>query len=64
MGLFDENDRPKAKEAHRLGEDLDAISVDEIERRIVELKAEIARLEHEKTKKARMRGVADAVFKL
>jgi uncharacterized small protein (DUF1192 family) len=45
MPLFDEDDRPKKKLAHEIGEDLAKLSLDELAARIDLLKAEIARLE-------------------
>ena len=44
MPLFDE-EPPKKKKPHELGEDLSRLSVDELAERIALLKAEIARLE-------------------
>ena len=63
MALFDDEERRKPKLLHSIGENLDAASVDEIDRRIVLLRDEIARLEREREKKAGLRGAADAFFK-
>jgi uncharacterized small protein (DUF1192 family) len=45
MPLFDEDERPKKKLAHEIGEDLAKLSLDELAARVALLKAEIARLE-------------------
>jgi uncharacterized small protein (DUF1192 family) len=45
MPLFEEDDRPKKKLAHEIGEDLAKLSLDELAARVELLKAEIARLE-------------------
>ena len=64
MGQNDDEAQSASRPDHRLGEDLDALSVDEIDRRIALLGAEIERLQREKVKKQALRGAADAFFKL
>ena len=44
MAIFDD-DAPKKKLAHEIGEDLSKLSLDELAARVAGLKAEIARLE-------------------
>ncbi len=62
MSLFDD-DRPLKKVAHEIGSDLSLLSVDELSARIELLKAEIARLESEKTKKGASRSAAESLFR-
>nr|WP_314086292.1 DUF1192 domain-containing protein [uncultured Shinella sp.] len=62
MNLFDD-DRPLKKTAHEIGSDLSLLSVDELSARIELLKAEIARLESEKTKKGASRSAAESLFR-
>ncbi|HVU42366.1 MAG TPA: DUF1192 domain-containing protein [Xanthobacteraceae bacterium] len=45
MPLFDDEDAPKKKRAHEIGEDLAKLSLDELAARVELLKAEISRLE-------------------
>jgi uncharacterized small protein (DUF1192 family) len=61
--MFDEEDRPKKKIAHVLGEDLAALSIDELGERIEMLKAEIARLEAAVGAKKQSLGIAASFFK-
>ncbi|WP_439615954.1 DUF1192 domain-containing protein [Shinella sp.] len=62
MSLFDD-DRPQKKIAHEIGSDLSLLSVDELAARIALLRAEIERLESEKTKKGASRSAAENVFR-
>jgi uncharacterized small protein (DUF1192 family) len=57
------DERPKPKHIHVLGENLEAISVAELQLRISALKDEIARLEADIVKKEASRSAADAFFK-
>ena len=61
MSLMDD-DRPQKKTAHEIGSDLSMLSVDELKARVELLKAEIARLEAEATKKASGRIAAESLF--
>lgn len=63
MSFLDE-DRPKKKLAHEIGQDVSLVSAGELEERIALLKAEIARLEGEVAARTASRSAADAVFKL
>ena len=58
-----EEDRPKQKRVHEIGQDLATLSVDEIDERVAILKSEIDRLEAARRNKADTRSAADALFK-
>lgn len=62
MALF-EDDRPKKKLAHELGQDLSLLSVGDLQERIDLLKAEIVRLEEDMTAKMASRSAAALLFK-
>jgi uncharacterized small protein (DUF1192 family) len=59
----DDDDRPKKKITHEIGQDLYLLSVKELEERIALLNEEIARLQAAITSKQSQRGVADSLFK-
>ncbi|MFA6266247.1 MAG: DUF1192 domain-containing protein [Pseudolabrys sp.] len=63
MAIFDDDDRPKKKISHEIGQDLSLISVDEITARIALLQDEIKRLEADKAQKHAKRAAADQFFK-
>lgn len=63
MPAIDEDDRPKKKIAHEIGQDLTLLSVKELDERTALLNEEIARLEADKTKKQAQRSAADQFFK-
>ena len=63
MPAFDEEDRPKKKLVHEIGQDLTLLSVKELDERIALLQDEIARLEADKVKKQAQRSAADQFFK-
>jgi uncharacterized small protein (DUF1192 family) len=63
MPATDDDDRPKKKVAHEIGQDLTLLSVRELDERVVLLKEEIARLEADKVKKQATRSAADQLFK-
>jgi uncharacterized small protein (DUF1192 family) len=63
MTKDDDEDRPKKKIVHEIGQDLALLSVNELRERIALLKDEIARLEASITSKKASRNVADAFFK-
>lgn len=63
MAAFDDDDRPKKKIAHEIGQDLSLLSVDEITARIGLLQEEINRLEADKAQKHAKRTAADQFFK-
>jgi len=63
MPAMDEDDRPKKKVAHEIGQDLTLLSVEELAARVALLNEEIARLEADMTKKRATRAAADQFFK-
>ena len=63
MPAFEEEDRPKKKLVHEIGQELSLISVAELNERIALLREEIARLEADIAKKQSSRASADAFFK-
>jgi uncharacterized small protein (DUF1192 family) len=63
MAAMDDEDRPKKKIAHEIGQDLALLSVRELDERVALLKEEIARLEADKIKKQATRSAADQFFK-
>ncbi|HEY4775090.1 MAG TPA: DUF1192 domain-containing protein [Xanthobacteraceae bacterium] len=62
MPVIDEDERPR-KITHDIGQDLTLLSVAELNERIALLRAEIARLEGDITRKQATRSVADQLFK-
>ncbi len=63
MSLFPEDDRPKTKSVHEIGQDLSALSLNEIDERMAALKTEIGRLAEARLKKSASRSAADAFFR-
>jgi uncharacterized small protein (DUF1192 family) len=63
MAKDDDEDRPKKKIVHEIGQDLALLSVNELRERIALLKDEIARLEASIASKQSSRNVADTFFK-
>jgi len=63
MAAIDDDDRPKKKIAHEIGQDLSLLSVRELDERIALLQGEIARLEADKIGKRASRQSADQFFK-
>jgi uncharacterized small protein (DUF1192 family) len=59
----DDDDRPKKKISHEIGQELALLSVKELQERIALLKEEIARLEAAVARKEASRNVADTFFK-
>ncbi|MCK1715160.1 MULTISPECIES: DUF1192 domain-containing protein [unclassified Bradyrhizobium] len=60
---MEEDDQPRRKISHEIGQDLSLLSLDELTERITLLKTEIARLEEAATKKRASRDAANSVFK-
>jgi uncharacterized small protein (DUF1192 family) len=60
---MDDEDRPKKKLVHEIGQDLALLSVKELTERIGLLKDEIARLEANMAQKQSSRSAADQFFK-
>jgi uncharacterized small protein (DUF1192 family) len=63
MPAVDEDDRPKRKIAHEIGQDLTLLSVGELAERIQLLEQEIERLRADIARKQASRGAADQFFK-
>ena len=63
MAVFNDDDQPKKKVQHEIGQDLSLISVAELNERIVLLRDEIARIEADIAKKQSSRATADQFFK-
>ncbi|EKF40493.1 DUF1192 domain-containing protein [Nitratireductor indicus] len=62
MSIFDENETKPAV-GHQIGQDLSLLSVDELQKRIGQLREEIVRLEQEVASKGATRNAAEALFK-
>jgi uncharacterized small protein (DUF1192 family) len=63
MPAMDEDDRPKKKVVHEIGQDLALLSIKELEERIAVLNEEISRMQAMIASKQGSRNVADQVFK-
>ena len=63
MPANDDDDRPKKKIVHEIGQDLALLSIRELEERIALLNGEIGRLQAAITSKQGSRNVADQFFK-
>jgi len=63
MAAIDEDDRPKKKIVHEIGQDLTLLSVGELTERIALLNDEIARLEANMAAKHVSKSAADQFFK-
>ncbi len=63
MAAIDEDDRPKKKITHELGQELTLLSVGELTERVALLKEEIARLEADMATKQASKSAADLFFK-
>jgi len=63
MPAIDDDDRPKKKVSHEIGQELALLSVAELESRIALMREEIARLEADIAKKQASRSAADQFFK-
>ena len=61
--IDDDDNRPKKKIVHEIGQELALLSVRELDERVALLKEEIARLEADKAKKENTRSAADQFFK-
>jgi uncharacterized small protein (DUF1192 family) len=63
MAAIDDDDRPKKKIAHEIGQELTLLSVEELAARVQSMREEIARLEADMAKKQASRSAADQFFK-
>lgn len=60
--FFDELPKKKPT-SHEIGQDLSAVSVEELNARIALLRSEIERIETERAKKEKAKSAADDIFK-
>jgi uncharacterized small protein (DUF1192 family) len=60
---IEDDDRPKKKISHEIGQDLALLSVEELTERIALLKSEITRLEEAMARKRASKDAAKAFFK-
>jgi uncharacterized small protein (DUF1192 family) len=63
MPISDDDDRPKKKIVHEIGQDLTLLSVGELTERIGLLEEEIARLKTDIARKGASKAAADMFFK-
>ena len=63
MAAFDDEDGPKKKVAHEIGQDLSLLSVEELKAHIALMQEEIKRLETDIAQKHAKRAAADQFFK-
>ena len=63
MAAIDDEERPKKKVSHEIGQELTLLSVEELAARVELLRDEIGRLEADMTKKRASRSAADQFFK-
>ncbi|MDE2064775.1 MAG: DUF1192 domain-containing protein [Bradyrhizobium sp.] len=59
----EDDDRPRKKISHEIGQDLSLLSVEELTERITLLKSEIDRLQEAATKKRASKEAANSFFK-
>jgi uncharacterized small protein (DUF1192 family) len=59
----EDDDRPKKKVSHEIGQDLSLLSVEELNERIMLLTSEIERLREAATKKRASKEAANSFFK-
>jgi uncharacterized small protein (DUF1192 family) len=59
----EEDDRPRKKVTHEIGQDLSLLSVEELTDRIALLTTEITRLQEAATKKRASKDAANSLFK-
>ena len=60
---IEDDDRPRKKISHEIGQDLSLLSVEELSERIALLRSEIERLEAASTKKRASKDAANSFFK-
>jgi uncharacterized small protein (DUF1192 family) len=63
MPAIDDDDRPKKKIVHEIGQELTLLSVAELNERITLMREEIARLEADINRKQATRSAADQFFR-
>ena len=60
---IEDDDKPRKKITHEIGQDLSLLSVEELNERIALLTSEIERLQQAVTKKRASKDVANSIFK-
>lgn len=60
---IEDDDKPRRKVSHEIGQDLSLLSVEELTERIALLKSEIVRVEEAAARKRASRDAANSVFK-
>jgi len=60
---IEDDDRPRKKVTHEIGQDLSLLSVEELAERIALMDSELERLQAAMTKKRASRDTANSVFK-
>ncbi|HEY5218068.1 MAG TPA: DUF1192 domain-containing protein [Pseudolabrys sp.] len=63
MAAIDDDDRPKKKVTHEVGQDLSLLSVEELASRVQLLHDEVSRIEADIAQKRAKRAAADQFFK-
>jgi uncharacterized small protein (DUF1192 family) len=63
MPTIDDDDKPKKKVVHEIGQDLSLLSVEELAERVQLMHGEISRLEADMASKRASRSAADQFFK-
>jgi len=63
MPVIDDDDKPKKKIVHEIGQDLSLLSVEELAARVQLMHDEISRLEADMASKRASRSAADQFFK-
>ena len=63
MAAIDDDDRPKKKVVHEVGQDLSLLSVEELSARVQLLHDEVGRIEADIAQKRAKRAAADQFFK-
>ena len=63
MAAIDDDDKPKKKITHEIGQDLSLLSVEELAARVQLMHDEISRLEADMAAKRASRSAADQFFK-
>ncbi len=63
MAAIDDDDKPKKKVVHEIGQDLSLFSVEELAARVQLMHDEISRLEADMASKRASRSAADQFFK-
>jgi uncharacterized small protein (DUF1192 family) len=63
MSMITDDDKPRKVPVHEIGQDLGPLALEDIDRRIEVLRAEIERLEATRATKQASRSAADQFFK-